>query len=261
MLGLLLAAMPSALRAETVAQEFAEANRAYSAGKYETAIAGYERLNRAYGYDAAVLFNLGNAYFQTNDLGRAILNYERALLLTPSDPDVQANLDVARERAGVEVAAPRWWQSVLESMTPNQWAWAAFVLLLLFTGLLLLYWFRPGPIGVRWWRLVLFVVFLAAGLTVACAGMAAMERHYAVVVVKEARVLQAPFEKAKRVAALPEGERVAVDKIDRQYEKFVRVRYGKRQLGWVSREEVRAVEPGLWAASAPTPEPETRETE
>lgn len=237
------------LRAENLNLEFAEANQAYSDGKYDQAIAGYERMNRSHGYDPAVLFNLGNAYFQDDQLGKAILSYERSLLLSPQDPDVMANLAVARERAGLETPEPKWWQNLLGSMTPNQWAWTASSLLFLFTVLAFLYWFKPGPIGVRWWRLALFVIFAGFGLSAACAGMSAMERHYAVVTAKDAVVLQSPFAKAKEVSRLPEGQRVAVDKIDKQYEQYVRVRYAKRKTGWVSRDQVEAVEPDLWSVT------------
>ncbi len=242
------AALP--LQAENVSLEFAEANQAYADGKYDQAIAGYERMNRSHGYDPAVLFNLGNAYFQTDQLGKAILSYERALLLSPEDPDVLANLAVARERAGLETPEPKWWQNLLNSMTSNQWAWTASLLLFLFVILAFISWFKPGPIGVRWWRLALFLVFVGFGLSAACAGMSAMERHYAVVTAKDAIVLQSPFAKAKEVSRLPEGERVAVDKIDKQYEQYVRVRYAKRKTGWVSREQVEAVEPDLWSVTS-----------
>jgi len=251
---LMLAAMVTALlvllagqaRADSLQEEFGEADAAYSMKKYDQAIAGYERIIKTHGYSPAVLYNLGNSYFHTDQWGKAILNYERALLLSPDDPDIKANLQAAQQRAGIETAEPKWWQQVLDWMTPNQWAWLATTLLFLWAALALVYWFAPGPVAVKWWRLAICLVLAAFGLTAACAGMAAMKRHYAVVVAKDAKVLQSPWAKAKEVASLPEGQRIAVDKIDKQYQQYVRVRYDKRQLGWVSRSEVEAVQPGLW---------------
>ena len=246
---------PGAIWAETPAQEFAEANRAYAAGKYDQAIAGYERLLREHGLDASVLFNLGNAYFEKDELGLAILSYERALKLSPRDPDVLANLKVAREEAGLDLQQPRWWQEMIASLTPNQWAYSASALLFGFTALTLVYWFRPGVLGflglgsqglVRLWRLALFLVFVAFAWTATCGALSLIERNQAVVVAKDVPVLLSPFAKAKKMSTLAEGDTVTVDKIDRQYGDFVRVRYGKRQLGWVSREKVRAVDPNLW---------------
>ncbi|MEM1058224.1 MAG: tetratricopeptide repeat protein [Verrucomicrobiota bacterium] len=234
--------------AETVAEEFGKANAAYSAAQYDQAISGYERMIQVHGYDPAVLYNLGNAYLQTEQLGRAILNYERSLMLAPNDPDVVANLQYARGLAGLEVPTPQWWQRLMASMTPNQWAWSASVLLFLWAGAALVYWFKPGPMPVKWWRLALAMLVMGFFLCAAFAGMAAMERPYAVVTAKDAAVLQSPFAKAKQVASLPEGETIAVDKIDKQYQQYVRVRYDKRSLGWVSREQVEAIQPDLWSA-------------
>src|SRR5271154_2724545 len=53
------------------------------------------------GYSAAALYNLGNAYARTGKPGLAVLNYERARLLEPNDPDINANLRHVREAAGL----------------------------------------------------------------------------------------------------------------------------------------------------------------
>ena len=44
---------------------------------------------------AELYYNLGNAYFKMNELPKAILNYEKALLLSPNDKDIQYNLAFA----------------------------------------------------------------------------------------------------------------------------------------------------------------------
>ena len=76
----------------------AEANVRYERGDYAEAAQQYEGLI-ALGYqDASVHYNLGNAYLEIGDLGRAVLNYLRAEELSPRDPDVLANLNLARSR-------------------------------------------------------------------------------------------------------------------------------------------------------------------
>jgi len=45
-----------------------------------------------------LFYNIGNAYFRMNDIGRAILNYRRAEQFIPNDPNLQQNLDYARKR-------------------------------------------------------------------------------------------------------------------------------------------------------------------
>ena len=73
---------------------FHEANEAYAAGDYAAAIAGYESIlvDRMH-FESE--YNLGNAYYKTRDWGSAILHYERAARLSPSNPDVRTNLILA----------------------------------------------------------------------------------------------------------------------------------------------------------------------
>jgi len=59
----------------------------------------FERIARDGGVRNGKLFyNIGNAYFRMNDIGRAILNYRRAEHYVPNDPNLQQNLQYARER-------------------------------------------------------------------------------------------------------------------------------------------------------------------
>ncbi len=71
-----------------------EANEAYTAGDYPRAIALYDSIERQ-GYTSAPLFyNRGNAYFKTEQIGRAILYYSRAQRLDPGDADIRYNLSI-----------------------------------------------------------------------------------------------------------------------------------------------------------------------
>ena len=75
-----------------------EANLRYGRGEYVEAAQQYETLIGLGYRDAAVHYNLGNAYLESGDLGQAILNYLRAEELSPRDQDVAANLELARSR-------------------------------------------------------------------------------------------------------------------------------------------------------------------
>lgn len=106
--GALLLAASARAEAPTHAAFF-QGNQAYAAGRYDEAIAAYERARAGGQESAALLFNLGNAYLKRGDIGRAIANYERAARLRPRDPDVAANLAFARERAHIEAPTPALW--------------------------------------------------------------------------------------------------------------------------------------------------------
>ena len=72
--------------------KWAAANEAYQNGKYEEAKVDYLQLVHAGQYSADLFYNLGNVWFKLGDQGRAILNYERALLLNPGLDEAKSNL-------------------------------------------------------------------------------------------------------------------------------------------------------------------------
>jgi tetratricopeptide (TPR) repeat protein len=76
------------------------ANEAYQKGKYEEAKVDYIQLAGKREYSADLFYNLGNAWFKLGDQGRAILNYERALILNPGLEEAKANLQTALRMVG-----------------------------------------------------------------------------------------------------------------------------------------------------------------
>src|SRR5215468_12575769 len=98
---------------------------------YRQAIAGYEQLISAGIHNAKLYYNLGNAYFRLNDLGRAILHYRRGLRLEPGNRQLQANVSYARSRRmdQIDVSSQHslrhqlfFWQNELS--VPTQWTLA-----------------------------------------------------------------------------------------------------------------------------------------
>ena len=101
----------SAAVAGPVEERFEAANRAYEEGDFSGAESEYRAILE-YGLQAPeVYYNLGNAAFREGKLGQAILNYERALRLTPADQDVLFNLEYARERLVDREEIARHWMA------------------------------------------------------------------------------------------------------------------------------------------------------
>jgi hypothetical protein len=107
-----LAVVAFSVPVEARAQEeiFARGNQLYQEGDFEGAIEAYEAVRTA-GFEGASLhYNLGNAYFKAGDLGRSILEWERALALAPGDADALANLELARSLTADAVEPlPQFW--------------------------------------------------------------------------------------------------------------------------------------------------------
>jgi hypothetical protein len=121
------------------------ASRLYEDGNLVEAIEIYEQLITQGVNDSVVFYNLGNAYYRLGDLGRAVTNYSRAAQLDPRDPDIKANLDLARSQisepfiendpgfAGVLSSITDGWLSVNEAAIIALALW--FLAGLLFIGM------------------------------------------------------------------------------------------------------------------------------
>jgi tetratricopeptide (TPR) repeat protein len=81
-----------ALWAQTPEDVFNRGNELYRAGKYREAVKEYEGIIKQGYISAELFFNLGNAYYRNEQLGRAVLSYERAAILSPNEPDIEHNL-------------------------------------------------------------------------------------------------------------------------------------------------------------------------
>jgi tetratricopeptide (TPR) repeat protein len=115
--------LTTTLKADDANSAFARANADYAAGKYASAIEGYESLVKNGRWNASVFYDLGNAYFRQNDSGRAILNYERALALDPAQPEARANLQLVRDRARALELNRNWAEQHLDFLTRDQYTW------------------------------------------------------------------------------------------------------------------------------------------
>ena len=128
------------------AQTKVQADELYSQEEYEEAIEMYGQLLNEKP-SAEVYYNMGNAYYRLDSIARAILCYERALLLQPGDEDVRFNLQLARSKTVDRIAPERemffvtWYRSLVNFLSVDTWAYVALVALALAVVALLVYFF------------------------------------------------------------------------------------------------------------------------
>ena len=118
---LILLLLAGSVRAATME----EANAHFTSGDFAKAAAAYDQLIASEGPTASRLYKLGNARFKLKDYGPAILAYERAALLSPRDPDIQANLKLARSAstAFAEAGPDTWWGIAAQWCSLHEWSW------------------------------------------------------------------------------------------------------------------------------------------
>lgn len=124
------------------------ADTEYQKGNYQQAIKDYEELLKS-GVSADIYYNLGNAYYRTDNITRAVLAYERAHLLSPGDDDIKFNLDFARSKTIDKITSANemffitWYKSLVGMQGVDQWAKSSILSIILALVLVLLYLFAP----------------------------------------------------------------------------------------------------------------------
>lgn len=110
-------------------------NAAYNEGRYSIASDIYESILSSGEHSAKLYYNLGNAYFKQEMLGKAILNYNRALRLAPSDEDIRHNLEYAEQATKDNIEQipvfflTAWSRTVRNIMGGNAWTIISLMML------------------------------------------------------------------------------------------------------------------------------------
>ncbi|MBO4585959.1 MAG: BatD family protein, partial [Bacteroidales bacterium] len=146
-LALLLMLVPMAANAAVDYPDslFKAGVEAYTGGDYQRALEDWDDVRETGLSSKELYFNLGNAYFKTGEIGKAVLWYERAQRLDPSDKDVAYNLEYARALTQdridevPEFFLEAWGRKACYSLPSNTWAALSLVFLALTLVLALLF--------------------------------------------------------------------------------------------------------------------------
>ena len=240
---LLLLLLPVSVSAVTKA----EADSAYVHERYQQAIADYEALLKG-GVSADLYYNLGNAYYRTDNMTKAILNYERALLLSPGDEDIRFNLQMARSKT-IDKITPEsemffvtWYHSLVNVMSVDAWARTALIVLAIAIILALVYLFsdriwlrKTGFFG----ALLLLVVFLLSNLFAFQQKQKLTHRTGAIITTTAVPVKSTPSKNGTDLFILHEGTRVTITDGSMNGWKEIRVADGKK--GWIETRQIEII--------------------
>ncbi len=221
---------------------FQDANLKYREGKFSEAVELYEQTLRLHPV-FEVFYNLGNAYFKNKQIGKAILNYERALKLKPRDRDIRFNLNFVNRFVEYEVEDKRNWHlrslaRFLSRLTGEECLTVSligyFVLAVqIFVGLIHRKRFVLGAMGFT----LLYVTLSTFGLAVAKYTHLGAGSE-AVIMKNQAEVRYGPDENDRLAFRLPEGLKVFVKK---EMNDWYRIELLNGQSGWAMKSQISVV--------------------
>ncbi len=244
-LWLLVVMLLASLSASAVTKENADAE--YQKGNYQQAIKDYEDLLKN-GVSADIYYNLGNAYYRTDNITKSALAFERARLLSPGDKDINFNLQFVHSKT-IDKITPvsemffvTWYKALVNFTSIDNWAKASIIAIILALVLVLVYLFAPyvilrkigffGGVG-------FFLVFLVCNLF-AYQQKQVLENHAgAIVVAPTVNVKKTPSKNSADEFVIHEGTRVNIT--DKTMDGWRGIHLADGRDGWVETRQIEEI--------------------
>ena len=226
---------------------FKKANNAYEDENYAEAVTYYDSiLNQGY-VDADLYFNLGNSYFQTGEIGKAILNFEKALKILPGHEKALNNLSIAQsqtlDKIENENATLFDWLLIQSTfLSPNGWAWLTIILAFIVLSSYLIFKFyskKALKVVCFYSGIVFFVLFSFSFAISAITYYKIKKVDKAVVMKKQVDVKSSPAENSETVFNLHEGTTTKILTIS---DDWIEISVNQGNIGWIKKGELELVE-------------------
>lgn len=216
------------------------ADKAYAESRFEDAATIYESALREQGVSAALYYNLANAYYRTNQLGKAILNYERALRMDAGDEDAKANLEFVQSKIVDKIPQDdvpfyrQWSNSFFGLFTKDTWGIIGVVSFVTMLVMLFIYLFKSNG---RRFSMILAVISLLftilANVSASALTGSDDELLEGVILDEMVVVKSSPDSYGTELTKIHEGLKVVI--IDNTLTDWVKIEAnnGNRVVGWV----------------------------
>jgi tetratricopeptide (TPR) repeat protein len=219
--------------------QFANANTAYQKGHYKEALTLYKSLFDK-GLESSVLYyNLGNAYFKTNDISSAILFYEKAKKLDPANEEIEFNLKVCNQRiidkteSLPQLFYERWWKGITGLFSVDGWA-KVIIIFLVFTLFSFGLYFASRSLLLRkigFYAGILFFIISLFGFIFAKQQYSKLQNQKeAIVFSPSVTIKSSPDEKGQDLFIIHEGTKLQlIDNIG----EWTEIRLANGSVGWM----------------------------
>lgn len=225
----------------------AQADTLYSQHHYAEAAEAYRQLLRHHPNSAQLHYNLGNSYYRLKDIPRAILSYERAAKLNPSNADCRHNLTLARAQtqdkfyssSDLDIA---WsFNSLLNTFDTAGWAWlgvASFAAML--AAIVVMRFSNRRKV-----KKAAFVAILLAALCIILFNIFALIQrakhrdHSAAIIINTTKLMSTPDTTGTNLFTLHGGTKVSLT--DTTLPSWSEVTLSDGQKGWIDNDDMEKI--------------------
>ena len=241
------AEQPAAETSTSADEQWDAANAAYNAGDFEKAATIYEQILAQNLHSAALYYNLANAYFKQGELGKALLNYNRASRIAPSDEDIRHNQEYAEKMTKdsiekiPEFFLTTWLRAVRGALSCTAWTALSLVMLAVALAMALVY-LLAQRMSLR--KVGFYTMAVAALLFIATSIFALSERNMlvnrteAIVMSSAASVKSSPDRSATELFVLHEGTKVTIGE---STDGWAEVRIADGRKGWIEDKRIERI--------------------
>lgn len=235
----------TSVSASAITKQNADAE--YQKGNYQQAIKDYEDLLKN-GVSSEIYYNLGNAYYRTDNITKSVLAFERAHLLSPGDEDINFNLQFVRGKT-IDKITPvsemffvTWYKALVNYTSVDCWAKTGIIAIIIALVLALVYLFAPqiylrkmGFLG----GIFFLVIFLFCNVFAYQQKEVLLNRTGAIVVAPTVNVKNTPAKSSSDQFVIHEGTRV--DITDKSMDDWRGVRLADGRTGWVETKQIEEI--------------------
>lgn len=221
-----------------------KAENAYANKKYKEAITIYEDILKSGLSSYKLYYNLGNAYYKNNELGRAIYHYELAHKIKPNNQDINTNLRIANEKTIDDIdSKENFFISAIKSglvniLTTTGWAWLSIISLSSSFILFLLFYISQTPIIKRigfFLSVIVFFIFISSMSLGYSAVNYKQQTTFAIILSKESKVFEEPNPVNDSKFILHEGSKVKVLESNAEW---TNIKLENGNEGWLKTKDV-----------------------
>jgi len=224
-----------------------EGNILYQQDEFSAALEKYHQIEELRLVSSALYFNIANCHYKLDQIGRAVLYYERTLRLDPKDEDALANLAMANQATVDRITPPP--EFALASWL--RWALYVFPVSTLLRSLAVIYLLLGGFVialvraksgglrsVIKRICLVTLLVFLVTTILFLAQWQDSRNRVEAVVMAEELPAMDAPGNGGTEVFSIHEGTKVRLGQTSNGWVEIV-LPDGK--IGWVSSDGIEII--------------------